>query len=471
MDKDVSVSLAAADSPDYGQILLDVALQFGATLDLERLLPLVLERVTGLLHADHACFALCDHKGRVQRAVLHNLEWDGPGHPLPVSHSLISEVLTNGKPVVVADAANNEAFQARESVRLLGLRFMMGVPIPAHGDRIIGVLYVDSKASKVKDLNEETRLLEALGRFVGTAVENARLFEEQRYRTRLLAHLVHDFRTPLSVILANAELLARAGSDEDEAVEMAQDIAASAQRMTKMVDNTLELSRMESGRRNAEPVALDLGEAIPNHVRGLDIVAGPLELSFEVALDPGLPAAQTVPDRLWIVLDNLLFNALKHAKPGTAIRVAATLRPDAGPSEAVTRPAEGVDIMARLQPVIPVTTAPFLEVSVHNVGHPIAEDVLDRIFEAYVRGEDSARGHRSTGLGMSIVAQCARHLGGAVWVRSSPEAGTRFCFTLPTAVQLPGSTDEHVRMVRGDTLQSQDTVPMPLLRPQDLPPR
>ena len=452
----------AIDDPDYGQILLDVALQFGATLDIDKLLPLVLERVNGLLHADHAAFALCDAKGRIQRAVLHNLEWEGPGHPLPVSSGLISEVLENGNPVVVADAANNEAFQARESVRLLGLRFMMGVPIPARGDRIIGVLYVDSKASKVKDLNEETRLLEALGRLVGTAVENARLFEEQRYRTRLLAHLVHDFRTPLSVILANAELLARAG-DGDEAVEMAQDIAASAQRMTKMVDNTLELSRMESGHEETHPVALDLAESIPGHVRGLDIVAGPLELRFSVDLDPDLPPAQTVPDRVWIILDNLLFNALKHAKAGSTIKVAATLRPDAGPSEALNRACEGTDIMARLPPVVPAPGTPFLEVSVHNEGRPIADEVLRRIFEAYVRGDDSARGHRSTGLGMSIVDQCARHLGGTVWARSSREAGTRFCFTLPTRVRVGG--DAEVQVTRASVLDQQDTLPMPNLVP------
>ena len=465
MSRDVSFSIAAEDSPDYGQILLDVALQFGATLDLERLLPLVLERVSGLLHADHAAFALCDSKGRIQRAVLHNLEWEGPGHPLPVSNGLITEVLQNGNPVVVADAANNEAFQARESVRLLGLRFMMGVPIPARGDRIIGVLYVDSKASKVKDLNEETRLLEALGRLVGTAVENARLFEEQRYRTRLLAHLVHDFRTPLSVILANAEMLARLAESED-AEEMAGDIAASAHRMQKMVDNTLELSHMESGERATSTVPFNLAEHIPQHVRGLDIVATQLQLAFDVDLDPELPPAQTVPDRMWIILDNLLFNALKHARENTRIKVAATLRPDAGPSEAVSRACDGVDIMERLTPVQPSVDEPFLEVSVHNEGRPISEDVLARIFDPYVRGDDTARGHRSTGLGMSIVAQCVRHLGGAVWVRSCEEAGTRFCFTLPTRVQT-GEHSSSVRITRAPTLNPQDTIPMPIIRPPD----
>ena len=64
--------------------LLEVALQFGSTLSLERLLPLVLDRVTAVLDAERALFAILDASGQIERAVVHNLEWEGPGHPLPV---------------------------------------------------------------------------------------------------------------------------------------------------------------------------------------------------------------------------------------------------------------------------------------------------------------------------------------------------------------------------------------------------
>ncbi len=448
------------DDEDQGRILLDVALQFGATLDLDHLLPLVLERVTTLLHADRAAFALLDGEGNVQRAVVHNLAWAGPGHPLPLSQGLVQEVLTTRQPVVVADAASDADFQARESVRLLGLRFMMGVPITAHGGGIVGVLYVDSKASKVKDLNEETRLLDALGRLVGTAVENARLFEEQRYRTRLLATLVHDFLTPLSVILANAEMLSWL-ADPLEAEEMARDIAASARRMSAMVDNTLELSRMDTEAREVKPEHLDLESALQKHIRGLEVVAGPLELRFELDVDPGLPPVPTVPDRLWIILDNLLFNALKHARSGTAVRVAVTLRSDAGPADEVARPQEGVDIMARLRPLRPRPGAAFVEISIHNEGPAIPGPLLNSLFRPYVRGSAETRGHRSTGLGLSIVDQCARHLGGAVWARSGEDVGTRFTFTLPTALRDEEEAPEP------QTIDAHDTLPLPLIPPRD----
>ena len=75
----------AADRPDPGKLLLEIALQFGATIDLDRLLPLVLARITELFSAERALFALFDPKGAIYEAVVHNLIWDGLPAPLPIS--------------------------------------------------------------------------------------------------------------------------------------------------------------------------------------------------------------------------------------------------------------------------------------------------------------------------------------------------------------------------------------------------
>ncbi len=424
----------------YGRILMDVALQFGATLDLDRLLPLVLDRVTDLLEAERALFALVDVHGRVERAVLHNLEWEGPGHPLPVSSSLIDEVRATGRAVVVADAQSDAHFQSRQSVQILGLRFMVGVPVHV-GGKVGGVLYVDSRAGSgvFKDLKEDLDLLNGLARLVGTAVDNARLFEEQRYRNHLLAQLVHDFRTPLSIISANAEMLtlADATADPAEAVEMAGDIAASAQRMSRMVDNTLELARIEAGAANPTPQFVDLGAACGRHLQALEVVARRFGLELASRIPQALPRVHTVPDRVWIILDNLLFNALKHARSGTVITLSLDVRDDAGPGDAQARPADpAASLFRKLSPLVPRPDSKFVEVTVHNHGEPIPPGLLSQLFAAYVRGESGREGIRSTGLGLAIVDQCARFLGGCAWVRSSAKAGTAFSFTLPTSVQL-----------------------------------
>jgi signal transduction histidine kinase len=448
-----------ADYAQYARILMDVAAQFGATLDLDRLLPLVLDRMTELLQAERALFALFDTLGRVERAVVRNLEWAGPGHPLPVSSSLIDEVRSTERAVVVADAQSDVQFQSRQSVQILGLRFMVGVPVHVDG-RVGGVLYVDSRAGAgvVRDLKDDLELLGGLARLVGTAVENARLFEEQRYRTHLLAQLVHDFRTPLSIISANAEMLTlQEGADPDEQLEMAGDIAASAQRMSRMVDNTLELARIDVGAASPQPELVDLGAAVPRHLRALEMVARRFGVELVARIPDGLPHVHTVPDRLWIILDNLLFNALKHAREGTTITLSLEQRDDAGPPDALARPADEASLFRRLAPLVPRPASKFVEVTVHNQGEPIPPPLMARIFEAYVRGGDAQAGFRSTGLGLAIVDQCARYLGGTVWVRSSARAGTAFSFTLPTSI--------HAGPVARtfDGREHHDTIPMSVM--------
>src|SRR5436190_23812101 len=110
-----------------GRILLEVARELGATLEIDRLLRVVLTRVTELFGAERALFALCDESGRIQRAVTHNLEAPEDGAPLPVSTGVIREVIEKKQPVVVQDAAEDDHYSSRPSVELLGLRFMVGV--------------------------------------------------------------------------------------------------------------------------------------------------------------------------------------------------------------------------------------------------------------------------------------------------------------------------------------------------------
>jgi signal transduction histidine kinase len=116
------------------------------------------------------------------------------------------------------------------------------------------------------------------------------------------------------------------------------------------------------------------------------------------------------------------------------VRVTTRARPDAAPSWALkrTRSAAAAQFR-RVVPLRPRAGAHFVEVEVANQGRPIPPAQLEALFDPYARGAKSAGGHKSTGLGLSSVDELVRHLGGHVWV-ASDEAGTRFTFTLPTAV-------------------------------------
>lgn len=430
----------AAERPDSGKLLMEIALQFGATIDLDRLLPLVLARITELFSAERALFALFDPKGAIYEAVVHNLIWDGPPAPLPISQGLVAEVLQKGEPVLVADAEQDGALGRRQSVRILGLRFMIGVPVYGRGhDRVIGMLYTDSQASHDRDVSAEMELLVAVARLVGTAVENARLFEEQLFRHKLLSQTMHDFRGPLSVYRANAELLQMgAPADPNELQEIAADLISITDRLADMTEHALELSSIDHGRRDVEIVRLDLLDHLPRHVRQLATFARQRNVSTVLDMSAEPLLAHTVPDQVWIILDNLLFNAIKHSPKNGTIVVTARLRADSGPIEAVERPESlAATLFDRTPPLRPTNSSLFVEVTVQNGGPPIPTGLLPYLFQAYVRGARNSGGINNSGLGLAIVDQCARHLGGAVWVESDARHGTRFMFTLPTEARFP----------------------------------
>ena len=440
--------------PEFGSLLMEVALQFGATLDLEKLLPLVLARISELFNAERSLFALYDDQRSVTHAVVHNLEWAGLDSPLPVSQSLLNEVLDTGEAVVVADANRDVDMSARQSVRLHGLRFMSGVPVHGRG-RVIGVLYTDSRAEAVQDLTRELELMTALARLVGTAVENARLFEEQRFRHELLGKMVHDLRAPLTVMRAYGEYLADLSGDDTELKGATSDLQVVTAQMERQMENSLELSSIDGGARLVVAKGLDLVSALPEHVRLLAAYARARDITITTNLPADLPGVHTVAGQVWIILDNLVFNAIKHSRDGTNITVSAALREDAGPALAVRRYGNGVAVLFEREAHLRATPSSiFVELSVHNHGLPIPEALRTRLFRPFVRGTPTSAGIKNTGLGLAIADQCTQHLGGLIWVDASDTEGTTFRFTLPTDVEV-------ARMPRPPTpLPARDTLPL-----------
>lgn len=136
-----------------------------------------------------------------------------------------------------------------------------------------------------------------------------------------------------------------------------------------------------------------------------------------------------------LLLENLVFNALKYAPSDGTVEVRLGLRADRGPADALARPAPTGGLFHRTLPFRPAAGAPFAEVTVVNGGRPIPEPLLGQLFTEFTVGEDKGGAARSTGLGLSIVDQWVRSLGGSVWARSDAENGTRFTFSLPVEVE------------------------------------
>jgi signal transduction histidine kinase len=418
-------------------LLLEVALQLGATVELETLLPLVVRRVVEVLDAERGMLALVDTEGRVVRTVVHNLPTDLAPENLPVSGTLLRDVVRTGEVIITGDAQADAHLGGQSSVRYHQLRFMVGAPVfgPAG---VSAVLYVDSTSPRLVGDDGVQQTLVALTRLVGTALENARLFDEQSLRAEVLAQTVHDFRAPLGVVLVNAGLALREAEPGSESERMAQDILAGAERMRRMIELTLALVRTDAHRptRVAEPETLDVRAYLGQYTQTMATLASEFSVRLSATVDveaPGPVELDVADDGLLLILDNLVFNAFRYARPGSAVEVGARLRDDRGPAEVLARSdGSGRGFFRRAVPRLPDTGTRFVEFRVCNEGAGIPESRTPALLQPF-SGETERRGSfRSTGIGLVVVDQCARHMGGAVWLdETAPEGITRFCFTLP----------------------------------------
>ncbi len=216
-------------------------------------------------------------------------------------------------------------------------------------------------------------------------------------RRDFVSNVSHELRTPLASIRALAETM-EGGVDAEEQPEFLRRIRQQVERLTTLVNELLDLSRIESGAITLQPGNVDLEELVAEAASLLRARAEPLGVTI---VDDG--CAQTVEaDRasLLRVVSNLLDNAIKFSPPGGTVRVSAT---DEGPLVAL---------------------------SVKDDGPGIKEQNLERVFERFYKG-DSSRAEPGVGLGLAIVKHLVRAHGGTATVESSPGAGARFTVRFP----------------------------------------
>jgi signal transduction histidine kinase len=238
------------------------------------------------------------------------------------------------------------------------------------------------------------------------ATERHRL---ERIRRDFVANASHELRTPLTSIRGFVEALEDGAHEEPEtARRFLGKIRNHADRMAALVEDLLELSRLESGQR-----APDWAEISPAAVAE-DVVASATGLAArkQIALgcvDRGAPGVVTDPERLRRILENLVDNAVKYTPEGGHVEVAVSAGPDGA---------------ARIE--------------VSDDGPGIAGEHLERIFERFYRVDKArSRALGGTGLGLSIVRHLAESLGVSVSVDSQPGHGTCFTVLVPHAPEMP----------------------------------
>ncbi|HEY8432193.1 MAG TPA: ATP-binding protein, partial [Sandaracinaceae bacterium] len=238
------------------------------------------------------------------------------------------------------------------------------------------------------------------------------------YKSEFLANMSHELRTPLNSIAILSSLLAenREGNLTEEQVEYAQTIQSSGNDLLTLINQILDLSKIEAGRMEIQrrPVSLqDLASYAERHFRPL---AAQKQLTFEVAIAPDAPPAITTDaQRLQQILTNLLSNAVKFTEQGS-VRLDITVEHDTSHLHGPT---------LRRAPAV-------LAIAITDTGIGISPEKQQIVFEAFQQADAStARVYGGTGLGLTISRELARLLGGEIHLRSTPGEGSTFTLYLP----------------------------------------
>jgi signal transduction histidine kinase len=394
-----------------------------STFDLKSVLQTLVESAARLCNADAATVTR-QKDGRFIRAESYGYSPEFIEHlrALPVEPgrgSAMGRALLEGKTVQIADVLADPDYTLTEAQKLGGYRTMLGVPMLREG-LPIGVLTL-TRLQVRPFTDREIALVSTFADQAAIAIENVRLFDEIQEKNRQLADasqnksqflssMSHELRTPLNAIIGLTEMLvantARFGTEK--ALEPLRRVNAAGTHLLNLINEILDLSKIEAGKLDLNPEPVDLTRLIDEVVGTAGQLAEKNKNRLIVEAHENLGALTTDSMRLKQILLNLLSNACKFTKEGEV-----TLR--------VHNVADGRE---------------WVELAVADSGIGMTADQQAKLFQDFTQADSlTARRYGGTGLGLAISRKLARMMGGDVFVASEPGKGSVF------TVRLPGTGD------------------------------
>lgn len=280
-------------------------------------------------------------------------------------------------------------------------------PIRDGGGKVVG-------ASKVaRDITLRKQAESAQLRTLQLETENRQIQEANRLKSQFLANMSHELRTPLNAVIGFADLLLSGAvpADSPKQHDFLGHIAASGRHLLQLINDVLDLSKVESGKFEFFPEPVDLPALVQDVMQVLETGAHRKRLTWAARCDPSLADVVLDPARLKQALFNLLSNAIKFTPEGGAIEVSVS--------------AEGAD---------------WLRVEVADTGVGIDEADLPRLFVEFQQLDAGySKQHPGTGLGLALTRRLVQAQGGRVGVRSQRGQGSVFHLVLPRRPMQPGA--------------------------------
>lgn len=329
------------------------------------------------------------------------------GYRQKVGEGIVGWVAEYGEPVLANDVSLDSRFLAHQ---YHNTNSELALPIISD-DEVVGVLNVEDTKLYAFD-DTDILVLETLCDQIGSAVRNARLFDEikrtndrlvelDRLKTDFVGIVSHDFRTPLSTIMLAAKSLLRKEVNADRLREYLNIIVDQAGRLSLLAEDTLSIAKIESGQLSYQFKIVNVEGIIQEAVSMVKISA---RHSFSSSIEMSCSYVRGDQNKLRQVLQNLISNAVKYSPAGGQIRV-SVLPSEEQPEEVLF--------------------------SVSDEGLGIPEEYIGKLFQKYARVDTGEAGKiKGTGLGLWICREIIKVHGGKIWVDSEVGKGSRFHFTV-----------------------------------------
>jgi GAF domain-containing protein len=394
-----------------------------STFDLKSVLQTLVESAARLCEADSATITR-QKDGVFFRAEGYGFsrEYMEYARDIPVElerGSVSGRALLEGRVIHVPDVLSDPEYTWRKAQQLGGFRTALGVPMLREGVPI-GVLSLTR--SEVRPFTDkQIELVSTFADQAAIAIENVRLFDEiqdksrqlemaSENKSRFLSSMSHELRTPLNAIIGLTEMMvtnaARFGTEK--ALEPLRRVNAAGNHLLSLINEVLDLSKIEAGKLDLNPEAVDLPRLIDEVIGTAGQLAEKNQNRLVVEAQENLGALNADSMRLKQILLNLLSNACKFTKEGeVALRV--------------RKVADGRD---------------WIELAVADSGIGLTAEQQAKLFQDFAQADSlTARRYGGTGLGLALSRKLARMMGGDVTVASEPGKGSVFTVRLPAGAE------------------------------------
>ncbi len=390
---------------DFQQALFTFSREVRTLIELPGLLGILVNRVTDLLHITHSAIFLQNADGIFQLVRARNLPSEDT-RPLSLDDATLEQLQSS----VVIPRPEDPTFS-----------LLVPLIVPRSGkSNLIGVLALGPLLSGQNYSRDDRTLLMGLADQAGTAIYVAQLIEEKqaealqkeqakaanRAKSIFLANMSHELRTPLNAILGFSEMMTRDSNLNAEQQDNLNMINRSGEYLLSLINDVLELSKIETGRAQLETENFDLHNLLVDLEEMFRLQAELEGLALILDKTPDLPRyVRADRGKLRQVLINLIGNAIKFTREGS---VTLRVRPTSAPTH----------------------TSPTLRFEVQDTGVGIAPAELDDAFDIFVQTSSGRVSEQGSGLGIPISQRFVRMMGGDLTVSSEPGEGSVFCFEI-----------------------------------------